>query len=81
MPSKVHFILNINSDKNNKNRQNGTTTNRWLPHLPLYVKLVSYYALAVSTVQPDGIPLAPVTFHVAAEFFTNVPLPETPSTQ
>ena len=39
------------------------------------------YALAVSTVQRVGIPFAPVTFHVAALFFTNVPVDLTLSTQ
>lgn len=63
------------------NKQNGATTNRWLSHLSLYVKLVSYYALAVLTVQPDGIPLTPDTSHSAAEFLTNVPVLETPLTQ
>lgn len=39
------------------------------------------YKLAVSTVQPLGIPLLPVTFQVAALFFTNVPFAATFLTQ
>ena len=40
-----------------------------------------FYALAVSTVQPSGTPFTPLTFQVAAEFLTNVPVDATPSTQ
>ena len=39
------------------------------------------YADAVSTVHPSGIPFTPVTFHVAVEFLTNVPVDDTPDTQ
>ena len=40
-----------------------------------------YYADAVSTVQPLGIPLTPVVVQVAALFLTNVPDDATPDTQ
>ena len=43
--------------------------------------IISYYADAVSTVQPVGTPLLPVVVQVAAAFFTNVPVAETPLTQ
>ena len=39
------------------------------------------YAVAVSTVQPFGIPLTPVVVQLAAAFFTNVPFEATPFTQ
>ena len=38
------------------------------------------YADAVSTVQPVGIPLTPVTFQLAALFLTKVPVDATPET-
>ena len=44
-------------------------------------KFLQIYADAVSTVQPVGTPLFPVTSHVAAEFLTNVPVDDTPDTQ
>ena len=44
---------------------------------PRFAIIIFVYALAVSTVQPFGIPLIPVTFHVAAEFLTNVPVEAT----
>lgn len=37
------------------------------------MSLFSIYDEAVCTVQPEGIPLSPDTFHVAALFLTNVP--------
>ena len=39
------------------------------------------YALAVSTVQPDGTACTPVVVHVAVLFLTNVPVAATPETQ
>ena len=61
-----------------------TTVNQALPTVTsstfkVDVSLIQTYA--VSIVQPVGIPLAPVTFHVAALFLTNVPLEATPLTQ
>ena len=41
---------------------------------------IYFYAVAVSTVQPVGIPLTPVTSQVALLFFTNVPVAATPLT-
>ena len=42
---------------------------------------VLHHSLAVSTVQPVGMPLGPDTSHVAALFLTNVPVFETPESQ
>ena len=61
-----------------------TTVNQALPTVTsstfkVVVSLIQTYA--VSTVHPLGTPLAPLTFHVAALFLTNVPLAATPFTQ
>ena len=61
-----------------------TTVNQALPTVTsstfkVAVSLIQTYA--VSTVQPVGMPLTPVTFHVAALFLTNVPVAATPLTQ
>ena len=47
----------------------------------LFSFLNKYHDAAVSTVQPLGIPLVPVTFHVAEAFLTKVPEAATPYTQ
>ena len=43
--------------------------------------LYFYDGLSVTTVQPEGTPFVPVTFHVAFTFFTKVPVAATPFTQ
>lgn len=47
----------------------------------ILLQINSSYTVAVSFVQPLGIPLTPVTSHVAEAFFTNVPVEATPFTQ
>ncbi len=45
-----------------------------------FIDELKYYSV-VTTVQPSGMPLTPVTFQVADGFFTKVPVEETPETQ
>lgn len=39
------------------------------------------YRYSVTTVHPSGMPLTPLTFHLASLLFTNVPVDETPESQ
>lgn len=41
-------------------------------------RIQRFYRYSITTVQPSGMPLPPLTFHIAYLLLTNVPVGETP---